>query len=174
MFKVDSKNTRITLLTSWCFYYQLWLYFAPSSSVSVVNFEQVNVNWEVYFEDWKRRKIRGASQNCIEGQGIFIHVIIFVTNSPGTKLCLTMLCINQFPIERKKLRLLEKMCICGKKLRLILSALPFCFNGTEYVGRTCFRSSHRRCSIKKGIFKDFAKFTEKSLYQGLFFNRVQG
>ena len=32
-----------------------------------------------------------------------------------------------------------------------------------------FRSSHRKCSIKKGILKNFAKFTGKHLCQSLFF-----
>ena len=36
----------------------------------------------------------------------------------------------------------------------------------------CCRSIRRRCSIKKGVLKNFAKFTEKHLYQNLFFNGV--
>ena len=36
------------------------------------------------------------------------------------------------------------------------------------------KSSHRRCSIKKVVLKNFAKFTEKHLYQSLFFNEVAG
>ena len=35
------------------------------------------------------------------------------------------------------------------------------------------RSSHRSCSVKKGVFKDFAKFTEKSVLESLF-NKVAG
>ena len=31
------------------------------------------------------------------------------------------------------------------------------------------RSSHRRCSIKKGVLKSFSKFKGKYLYQSLFF-----
>ena len=34
------------------------------------------------------------------------------------------------------------------------------------------RSSHRRCSVRKGILKNFAKFTGKHLCQSLFFNKV--
>ena len=33
------------------------------------------------------------------------------------------------------------------------------------------RSSHQRCSVKKGVVRNFAKFTGKDLFQGLFFNR---
>ena len=37
------------------------------------------------------------------------------------------------------------------------------------------RSSHRRCSVKKGVLKErnFAKFTRKHLCQSLFFNIKQ-
>ena len=36
------------------------------------------------------------------------------------------------------------------------------------------RSSHRRCSIKKGVLENFAKFAGKNLCQSLFFNKVAG
>ena len=36
------------------------------------------------------------------------------------------------------------------------------------------RSSHQRCSIKKGVLRDFAKFTGKHLYESLFLNKVIG
>ena len=39
---------------------------------------------------------------------------------------------------------------------------------------TIFRSSHRRCSIKKAILKHFVIFTGKHLCWGLFFNKVAG
>ena len=37
-----------------------------------------------------------------------------------------------------------------------------------------FKSSHWRCSVKKGVLKNFAKFTGKHLCQSLFFNKVAG
>ena len=37
-----------------------------------------------------------------------------------------------------------------------------------------FRSSRRRCSVKKGVLKNFAKFTGKHLCQSLFLNKVAG
>ena len=48
---------------------------------------------------------------------------------------------------------------------------------TEFTGYTSFtiyllRSSHQGCSIKKGVLKNFAKFTGKQLCQSLFFNKV--
>ena len=42
----------------------------------------------------------------------------------------------------------------------------------NYNYSTNFRSSHRRCSIKKAILKHFVIFTEKHLCRGLFFNKV--
>ena len=43
-----SKLTIKTPLASfWYLYCQLWTYFTPYCSVSVVNFEQVNVGWEI-------------------------------------------------------------------------------------------------------------------------------
>ena len=46
MFKVNNKDTRTTSMTSfWCFYCELWTYSTPCSSVSIVNFEQVNAGW---------------------------------------------------------------------------------------------------------------------------------
>ena len=36
------------------------------------------------------------------------------------------------------------------------------------------RSSHRRCSIEKGVSENFAKFAGKHLCQSIFFNKVAG
>ena len=36
------------------------------------------------------------------------------------------------------------------------------------------RNSHRRCSVRKGVLRNFAKFTEKHLCQSLFFNKIAG
>ena len=36
------------------------------------------------------------------------------------------------------------------------------------------RSSHRRCSVRKGVLRNFAKFTGKHLCQSLFFDKVAG
>ena len=37
-----------------------------------------------------------------------------------------------------------------------------------------YRSSHQRCSLRKGVLRNFAKFTGKHLCQSLFFNKVAG
>ena len=36
------------------------------------------------------------------------------------------------------------------------------------------KSSHQRCSLKKGVLRNFAKLTGKHLCQSLFFNKVAG
>ena len=45
-------------------------------------------------------------------------------------------------------------------------------NSTNSTGK--IRSSHRRCSVKKVVLKNVAKFQGKNLCQGLFFNKVSG
>ena len=37
-----------------------------------------------------------------------------------------------------------------------------------------FRSSHQRCSIEKGVLRNFTKFTGKRRCQSLLFNKVAG
>ena len=47
MFKVNNKDVRRTPVTSfWCLYCELRTYFTHFSSVSIVNFEQVNGDWD--------------------------------------------------------------------------------------------------------------------------------
>ena len=43
-----------------------------------------------------------------------------------------------------------------------------------HVSLSSFRSSHWRCSVRKGVLRNFAKFTGKLLCQSLFFNKVAG
>ena len=43
-----------------------------------------------------------------------------------------------------------------------------------YIARWKYRNSHQRCSMKKGILRNFAKFTGKHLCQSLSFNKVAG
>ena len=42
-----------------------------------------------------------------------------------------------------------------------------------YIGYNLYRSSHQRCSMKKGVLRNFAKFTGKHLYQSLFLTKLQ-
>ena len=52
------------------------------------------------------------------------------------------------------------------------------FASQDYgVSRSWFehtRSSHRGCSVGKGVFRNFAKFTRKHLCQSLFLNKIAG
>ena len=90
MLKVSNKNTRTTFRTSFCcLYCLLWRYLVPFSTLSIDNFEQVNVCW-----------------------------------------------------DRNR--------------------------------RVSIRSSHRRCSVTKGVLRNFAKLTRQHLCQRLFFNEVEG
>ena len=51
----------------------------------------------------------------------------------------------------------------------------FGLNTEKYrIEETPYRSSHRRCSVKNGVLRNFVKFTEKHLCQSLFFNKVAG
>ena len=47
-------------------------------------------------------------------------------------------------------------------------------NIMNYLRKWRSRSSHRRCSVRKGFLRNFAKFTGKHLCQSLFFNKVAG
>ena len=48
----------------------------------------------------------------------------------------------------------------------------FCRADYDVAGK--YRSSHRKCSVRKSVLRNFAKFTGKHLCQGLFFNKVAG
>ena len=39
-------------------------------------------------------------------------------------------------------------------------------------GFSLCRSSHQRCSVRKGVLRNFAKFTGTHLFQSLFFNKI--
>ena len=47
--EICSKLTIKTLTSFWCFYCLLWIYFIPFSTVSIVDFKQVNAGWVVAF-----------------------------------------------------------------------------------------------------------------------------
>ena len=56
--------------------------------------------------------------------------------------------------------------------RQFASPLDLRFSHIFHYFVCCNRSSHRRCSIKKAVLKNFTKFTGKHLRQSLFFNKV--
>ena len=56
----------------------------------------------------------------------------------------------------------------GGTFQLVIITLCWLMQKFVYI----FRSSHQRCSVRKGAFRNFAKSTGKDLCQGLFFNKV--
>ena len=47
-------------------------------------------------------------------------------------------------------------------------------NCVEKILHAICRSSHRRWSVRKGVLRNFAKFTGKHLCQSFFFNKIAG
>ena len=74
--------------------------------------------------------------------------------------------------------------VCGKSHDLGFSNLSFYINVTKLpnstrvkfhsLNSTKYRSSQRRCPVRKGVLRNFAKFTGKQLCQSLFLNKVAG
>ena len=61
------------------------------------------------------------------------------------------------------------------KLFLEPISIDFGFWGwLNHVWNRNFRSSHQRCSVRKGVLRNFTKFAGKHLCQSLFFNKVAG
>ena len=58
--------------------------------------------------------------------------------------------------------------------KLISIALTSKINTGTLIPQAISRRSHRACSIKKWVLRNFAKFTEKLLCQSFFFNKVAG
>ena len=52
--------------------------------------------------------------------------------------------------------------------------LPYHYDYIIFCGIVVVRSSHRRCSVRKGVLRNSAKFTGKHLCQSLFFDKVVG
>ena len=60
MFKVNNTDTRKTPLAPfWCLYCELWTDFTRCSSVSIVNFEQVNASWDLFT---RKMQVTGVQQ----------------------------------------------------------------------------------------------------------------
>ena len=59
----------------------------------------------------------------------------------------------------------------------------FCYDVAQIMNQICrfprkyfstYRSSHQRCSVRKGVLRNFEKFTGKYLCESLFFNKFAG
>ena len=75
---------------------------------------------------------------------------------------------SQKNFTRKHLRWNNKVI----KKRLQLRFFPM--NIAKFLRTAFFRSSHQRCSFRKVVLRNFAKFTGKHLCQSFFFNKVAG
>ena len=75
---------------------------------------------------------------------------------------------------------LSNRCLTSPRMREKMCALLWCtmYSETSTINEdTCFlilwvRNSHQRCSVGKGILRNFAKFKGKHLCQSLFLNKV--
>ena len=63
-------------------------------------------------------------------------------------------------------------CLTGFWVHICPSFAQIFLNFQNYLLESNFRSSLRRCSIKKGVLRNFAKLTGKQLCQSLLFNKV--
>ena len=61
-----------------------------------------------------------------------------------------------------------------KKLNSAIPDLNYGVNQPFYKISTMYRSSRPEVFCKKGVLRNFAKFTGKHLFQSLFFNKVAG
>ena len=80
---------------------------------------------------------------------------------------LSLLCILQLPFQKTAF----KRCLFVWYLAQQSIKNNQLFSGVKTTG---IKSSHQRCSAKKGVLKNFAKFTGKHLRRSLFFNKVAG
>ena len=66
-------------------------------------------------------------------------------------------------------------CKCKYSTWIKQHSLSVCLHNLQI--KICImnlRSIHRRCSVRKGVSRNFTKFTGKHPYQSLFFNKVTG
>ena len=67
-----------------------------------------------------------------------------------------------------------KVLVILVAIKLFLISKIALFFSSNFFNLATVTSSHRRCSVKKGVLRNFAKFTGKNLCQSLFFNKVAG
>ena len=75
----------------------------------------------------------------------------------------------------KKIHLRVTSPASPKKMIFILENTAFLLkHHVDWHPRKTPRCSHRRCSTRKDVLRNFAKFTGKDLCQSLFFNKATG
>ena len=66
----------------------------------------------------------------------------------------------------------KRIIIMWIALKLVSKIIADSSRDVPSYWRIFFRSSHQRCSVRKTVLRNFAKFTWKHLYQSLFLNKV--
>ena len=64
------------------------------------------------------------------------------------------------------------ICLVSKHERLLQPPKSLFYRPANIFPSTNGRSGQRRCSVRKGVLKSFAKFTRKHLRQSLFLNKA--
>ena len=80
MVKVNNKNTRMALITSFGGFYYLWTYFKPFSGVPIVVFKQVNVSWVFWAFSNKAVSVSGVHWCGFTGNITILFWLKHLTN----------------------------------------------------------------------------------------------
>ena len=79
------------------------------------------------------------------------------------------------PQVRPQTWLLTVSVRCSLNACIVERVVDFVTNITLYKSLSwAYRNSHRRCSVTKGVLRNFAKFSGKHLCHSLFFDKVAG
>ena len=63
------------------------------------------------------------------------------------------------------------LAMCQLPLNVSLDYYLFCSLPLDISATLYYRSSHQRCSVRKGVLRNSIKLTEKHLYQSLYVNK---
>ena len=98
------------------------------------------------------------------------------TSLPDILIIVRQVLLTELLERLRPLALLRLWDLIYQRLFTESSILVFFTNLSFMALESCFtfRSNHRRCSLRKGALRNFAKFTGKHLCQTLFFNKVVG
>ena len=125
---------------------------------------------------------------CLMFSWFLIHFIYFISDiqNPGIFRTLStsrMQCFSnifdciklyQQPfinVSAIRCQLCLNLAMCQLPLNVSLYYYLFCSLPLDISATLYYRSSHQRCSVRKGILRNSIKSTEKHLYQSLFLNK---
>ena len=117
----------------WCLYFQLWTYFTPCSSVSTVNFEHVNADWEPsYLIKRVMIKLHKVTLHRIKIAEITDNICIKYT----TSFLLNKL-LNRLKTKKKN-RIILRLLILLKLLTFFLYLTGWIIHGSVFTFVLCF------------------------------------